>query len=115
MRTVRLVDQLASVGGAIERRRLPPWRGKRRVITEHALPGGARMRRLDQRIGQIAKQPFVIGKLELRGTQADACRRLATDPAMHVVVEKIRAGATEIAAAAAAERDAYQDQPEGRQ
>src|SRR5216684_8081754 len=104
MRTVRLVDQLASVGGAIERRRLPPWRGERRVVAEHGLPGGARARRLDQRIGQIAKQPFVIGKLELRGTQADACRCLAADPAMHVVAKKILAGAAEIAAAAAPER-----------
>src|SRR6266851_2776052 len=111
---MRLVDQLASIGGAIERRRLPPWRGKRRVVAEHALPGRARARRLDQRISQIAKQPFVIGKLELRGTQADACGRLAADPAMHVVVEKILAGAAEIATAAAAERHAYQEQREGR-
>src|SRR5712671_2801533 len=114
MRAVRLVDQLASVGGAIKQRRLPPWRGKRSVIAEHALPGGARMRRLDQRIGQIAKQPFVIGKLELRRTQADACRRLAADPAMHIVTEKILAGAAEIAAAAASERRAYQEQRDGR-
>src|SRR6266404_3240697 len=115
MRTVRLVDQLAPIGGAIERRRLPPWRGKRRVVAEHALPGGARTRRLYQRISQIAEQPFVIGKLELRGTQADACRRLAADPAMHVVVEKILAGAAEIAAAAASKRRAYQEHREGRQ
>src|SRR6266849_3714111 len=81
---------------------------------EHALPGRARTRRLDQRISQIAKQPFVIGKLELRGTQTDACHRLAADPAMHVVVEKILAGAAEIATAAAAERHAYQEQREGR-
>src|SRR6266581_1946571 len=114
MRTVRLVDQLASISGAIERRRLPPWRGKWPIVAEHALPGRARARRLDQRIGQITEQPFIIGKLELRGTQADACRRLAADPAMHVVVEKILAGAAEIAAAAAAERHAYQEQREGR-
>ena len=62
------------------------------------------MRRLDQGIGQIAKQPFIVGELELRRTQADARRRLAAEPAMHVVVEKILAGAAEIAAAAAAER-----------
>src|SRR5258706_14719081 len=114
MRTVRLVDQLASIGGAIEHGRLPQWRRKRAVAADTALPGGARMRRLDQRIGQIAEQPFVIGQLELRGTQADARRRLAADPAMHVVAEKILAGAAEIAAAAASERRAYQEQREGR-
>src|ERR1700737_1010824 len=110
MRAVRLVDQLASVGGAIEHRRLPPWRGKRGVIAEPAPPGGARVRGLAQRIGQIAKQPFVIGKLELRRTQADACGRLAADPAMHIVTEKILAGAAEIAAAAAPKHPAYQKQ-----
>src|SRR5512141_2863136 len=114
MRTVRLVDQHASIGGAIEYHRLPPRRGKRLVVAEHALPGGARMRRLDQGIGQIAKQPFVVGELELRRTQADARRRLAAEPAMHVVVEEILAGAAEIAAAAAAECHANEKQSERR-
>src|SRR5213078_1137874 len=99
MRAVRLVDQHAPIGGAIEYYRLPPWRGKRFVIAEHALPGRARMRRFDQGVGQIAQQPFIVGELELRRTQADTRRRLAAEPAMHVVVEKILAGAAEIAAA----------------
>ncbi len=68
------------------------------------------MRRLDQRVSQIAKLPFVVSELELRGMQADARCRLAADPAMHVVVAKILAGATEIAAAAAAERHACEKQ-----
>src|SRR3981081_3835761 len=110
MRAVRLVDQLASVGGAIKQRRLPPWRGKRSVIAEHALPGGTRMRRLDQRIGQIAKQPFVIGKLELRRTQAGACRRLAADPSIQTVTGKILSGAAEIPTAATPKHHAYQEQ-----
>src|ERR1700692_3024535 len=110
MRTVRLVGQTAAISGALEHRGPPPWRRKHRRVAEPALPGGARRRRLDQRIGQSAEQTFVSGQLELRGTQADACRRLAADPAMHVVVEKILAGAAEIAAAAASERDAYQEQ-----
>ncbi len=66
------------------------------------------MRRLDQRVGEIAKLPFVVGELELRRTQADASRRLAADPAMHVVADKVLTGAAEIAAAAAAERRADQ-------
>ncbi len=70
------------------------------------------MRRLDQGISQIAQQPFVVGELELRRLEADACRRLAAKPAVHVVVANIGAGAAEIAAAAAAEgRGCYkQDQ-----
>ena len=104
VRAVRLVDQQAPIGGAIEHRRLPPWRRQRLVIAEHALPGRARMRRLDQGIGEIAEQPFVVGELELRRLQADARCHLGADPAMHVVVEEILAGAAEIAAAAAAER-----------
>src|SRR3977135_3813482 len=110
MRAVRLVDQLASVGGAIKQRRLPPWRGKRSVIAEHALPGGTRMRRRDRRMCHAANQRCAIGKLELRRTQADACRRLAADPAMHIVTEKILAGATEIPAAATPKHHAYQEQ-----
>ena len=74
VRAVRLVDQRASVGGAVEHDLLPPWRGQRLVIAEHALPGGARMRRFDQGIGEIAKLAFVFGELELRGLEADACR-----------------------------------------
>ena len=72
------------------------------------------MRRLDQGIGEIAKLPFVVGELELRRMQADASRGLAADPAMHVVVEKILAGAAEIAAAASAERSADEQQRQDR-
>ena len=72
------------------------------------------MRRLDQGVSQIAKQSFIIGELELRGAQADARRRFAAEPAVHVVVEEILAGAAEIAAAAAAERHAYEKQSQGR-
>src|ERR1700682_2392509 len=110
----RLVDQLASIGGAIEHRCLPPWRRKRLIIAEHALPGGTRTRRLDQGVSEIAKQSFVVGELELRRTQADARRRLASDPAVHVVVENILAGAAETSAAAAPERYTYQEQRECR-
>ena len=62
------------------------------------------MRRLDQGIGEIAKLAFVVGELELRRAQADARGGLGADPAMHVVVAEILAGAAEIAAAAGAER-----------
>src|SRR5258708_38766566 len=102
MRTVWLVDQQAAIGSAVESHLLPPGRGKRLIVAEHAFPRGARMRRLDQGVGEIAKQPLVVGELELRWTQADARRRLATDPAGHVVIENILAGAGEKAAAAAA-------------
>ena len=64
------------------------------------------MRWLDQGISEIAKLALVVGELELRRPKADACRRLGADPAMHVVVAKIVAGAPEIAAAAAAKRRA---------
>ena len=104
MRAMRLVDQLPSIGGAIEHRPADATARHRLVIAEHALPGRTRMRRLDQGIGQIAKLPFVVGELELRRPQADAAGRLGAEPAMHVVVAKILAGAAEIAAAAAAER-----------
>ena len=50
------------------------------------------MRRLDQGISEIAKLALVVGELELRRTQADACGRLAADPSVHVVVEKIMRG-----------------------
>src|ERR1700710_357658 len=110
MRAVRLVEQGASIGGAGENHFLPPRRRECRVIAEYALPGRPRMRRLDQGISQIAKQPFVVGELELRRAQADACRRLAAYPAMHVVVAKILAGTAEVAAAAAAEGHANQKQ-----
>src|SRR6266403_813670 len=114
MRTVWLVDQQAAIGSAVEYHLLPPGRGKRLIVAEHALPCGARMRRLDQGVGEIAKQPLVVGKLELRCTQADARRRLAADPAVHVVIEKVLAGAAKIAAAAAPERHAYPKQRESR-
>ena len=74
MRAMRLVDQRAAIGGAIEHDLLPPWRRQRLVIAEHALPGGARMRRLDQGIGEIAKLAFVFGELELRRLAGRRCR-----------------------------------------
>src|SRR6266436_6576806 len=114
MRTVWLVDQHAAIGSAVECRLLPPGRRKRLIVAKHALPRGARVWRLDQGVGEIAKQPLVVGKLELRWTQADARRRLAADPAVHVVIENILAGAAEIAAAAAPERHAYPKQRESR-
>ncbi len=72
------------------------------------------MRRLDQGISEIAKLPFVVGELELRRAQADACRGFAAHPAMHVVAEKILAGTAEIAAAATSERQADQGQRRNR-
>src|SRR5258707_15412789 len=99
MRTVWLVDQQAAIGRAVEYHLLPPGRGKRLIVAEHALPRGARMRRLDQWVGEIAKQPLVVGELELGWAQAGARRRLGTDPAVHVVIQDIVAGAAEIAAA----------------
>src|SRR5712675_914618 len=112
MRTVWLVDQQAAIGRAVECRLLPPGRRKRLIVAEHAFPRGARMRRLDQGVGEIAKQPLVVGELELRWTQADARRRLGTNPAVHVVIQDIVAGAAEIAAAAAAECHAHPKQCE---
>src|SRR6476469_5002558 len=114
MRAVRLVDQHASIGGVIEYHGLPPWRGDRLVIAEYTLPGRPRVRRLDQGVGQIAQQPFIVGELELRGAQADARRRLPAEPAMHIIIEEILAGAPEIAAATARECRAYQKQGENR-
>src|SRR5947209_15810573 len=104
MRAVRLVDQQAAVGGAVERRRLPPWRGQRLVIAEHGFPGGTRMRRLDQGISEIAQQPLLVGELVLRTTHAEASGRLQPDPAMHVVVARVFAGAAEVAAGATAQQ-----------
>ena len=40
MRAMRLVDQQPAIGGAIERRRLPPRRRQRLVIAEHGFPCG---------------------------------------------------------------------------
>src|SRR2546430_9783769 len=114
MRTVWLVDQQAAIGSVVEYRLLPPGRRKRLIVAEYALPRGARMRRLDQGVGEIAKQPLVVGKLELRWTQANARRSLGTDPAVHVVLENILASAAEIAAAAAPECHAYPKQRESR-
>ena len=74
MRAVRLVDQRAAIGGAVEHDLLPPWRRQRLVVAEHALPGGARMRRLDQGIGEIAKLALVFGELELRWLAGRRCR-----------------------------------------
>ena len=72
------------------------------------------MRRLDQRIGLIAKLPFAIGELKLRSFQADAAGRLDAEPAMHVVVAEILAGAAEIASAATAKRKARCEQYQSR-
>ena len=73
------------------------------------------MRRLDQGVSEIAKQPLAVGELEPRWTQADARRRFAADPAVHIVIEKILAGAAEIAAAAAAEHSTGHEQHESRE
>src|SRR6478609_2020791 len=110
MRTVWLIDQQAAIGRTVEYHLLPPGRRKRLIVAEHAFPRRARMRRLDQGVGEIAKQPLVVGELELRWTLADAGRRLGTDPAVHVVIEDIVAAAAKIAAAAAPERQAYPKQ-----
>ena len=76
------------------------------------------MRRLDQRIGKIAKLAFVFGELKLRRPEADASGYLGAKPAMHVVVAEILAGAAEITAAAAAEETvksrARQQEEDGR-
>src|SRR5260370_14619058 len=114
MRTVWLVDQQAAIGSAVECRLLPPGRRKRLIVAEHALPRGARMRRLNQWVGEIAEQPLVVGELGLRWTQADARRRLRTDPTVHVVIQDIVAGAAEIAAPAAPASHANPKQRESR-
>src|SRR3954469_24784143 len=104
MRTMRLVDQQAAIGGAVEQWRLTPRRRHRLVIAIHRLPGGTRMRRFDQGKSEIAQQAFLVSELVLRGAQTEASRRLEAEPAMHVVAAGILAGAAEIAAGAAAER-----------
>jgi hypothetical protein len=115
VRTVRFVDQRASVGSAVEHHLLPPWRGQRLVIAEHALPGRPRMRRFDKGIGEIAKLALVFGELEMRRLEADAGRSLGAEPAVHVVVAHVGAGAAEIAAAAATERCTCHEQHESRE
>src|SRR5579864_1664798 len=97
---MRLVDQRAAISGAVEDDFLPPRRSNRLVVTEHRLPCGAGMRRFDQGIGPIAKLPFAVGELELRGFQADAAGCLGAEPTVHVVVAEILTRATEITAAA---------------
>ncbi len=82
VRAVRLVDQRASVSGAVEHHLLPPWRRQRLVIAEHALPGRPRMRRLDQGIGEIAKLALVFGELKVRGLEADAAGGFGAQPAV---------------------------------
>src|SRR3974390_3676469 len=52
VRAVRLIDQEASIGGAIEHHPLSPGRRQWLVIAEHALPGGSGMWRLGQGGGQ---------------------------------------------------------------
>jgi hypothetical protein len=111
---MRLIDQSPTIGRAIEGRRLPPRRSDRLKIAEHGSPRRARMRRLDQGIGEIAKLSFPVAQLELRRTQADASCRLRTDPAVHVIVAHIIAGTAEIAAAAASEHDAAAQQDQSR-
>ena len=73
------------------------------------------MRRLDQGIGEIAKLAFVFGELEMRRLEPDAAGGFGAQPAMHVVVAEIAAGAAEIAAAAAAEGCANQDEYKSRE
>ena len=73
------------------------------------------MRRLDQGIGEIAKLALVFGELEVRRLESDACRGLGAQPAVHVVVAHIRAGAAEITAAAAAEHRTCHEQHESRE
>ena len=72
------------------------------------------MRRLDQGIGEIAQLAFVVGELELRGLEPDAAGHLGAQPAVHVVVAKVLAGSAEVAAAAATEGRAHQQEGESR-
>src|SRR4051794_17043495 len=101
---MRLVDQQPAVSGAIEQRGLPPGCRQRPVIAEYGLPRRARVRRLDQWVGEIAQQALLVGELVLRRAQADARRGLDADPAVHVVIAGILTGAAEIAAGAAAKQ-----------
>jgi len=70
------------------------------------------MRGLDQGIGEIAKLAFVFGELERGCREADAAGRLGAQPAVHVVVAEVLAGAAEIAAATASKGGANQQQNE---
>ena len=72
------------------------------------------MRRFDQGIGEIAELSLVLGELEARGVQADTAGDLGAEPAMHVVVAEVGAGAAEIAATAAAKGRADQQEHESR-
>src|SRR5277367_3417042 len=98
-----LVDQLPPISGAVEHNLLPPRRSHDLIVAEYGLPGRARMRGLDKRIGLIAELPFDVGKLKLRGVEADTAGGFSTEPAMHVVVAEILAGSAEITAAAASQ------------
>ena len=73
------------------------------------------MRRFDQRIGEIAKLALVFGELEVRRLEADACGGLGAQPAVHVVIAHIGAGAAEIAAATAAENSTCHEQHESQE
>jgi hypothetical protein len=70
------------------------------------------MRRLDQRIRQIAQQPFTVGELELRCAQTDARSHFSADPPVHIIIEEILARTAEIATAASAERRGCENQGE---
>ena len=111
---MRLVDQVAAIGGAVEDDVLPPWRGQRLVVAKHTLPGRPRMRRFDQGIGIVAELAFAVGKLELRRLEADAAGCFGAEPAVHVVAAHVLAGAAKIAAAAAAERCGCQEESKRR-
>src|ERR1700752_3758408 len=89
VRAVWLIDQQASIGGAVEPHLLTPGRWQYLVVAEHALPGRARMRRLDEGVGLIAKLSFAIGKLKLRRFHSEASGGFGAHPAMHVVVAEI--------------------------
>ena len=64
------------------------------------------MRRLNQRISEVAQLAIGIGELESLCVLTNASRRLRTHPAMHVVVERILTDTPEITAAACDERRA---------
>ena len=84
---MRFVDQAASIGGAINATCCRHGEGSA-LVAEYGPPGGARVRRLDQGVGEIA-QLRIVGELELRGLQPEASRHLAADPAMHVSSRKL--------------------------
>ena len=58
------------------------------------------------------EQPLVIGQLELRRRDADACGRFLADPTVHIVASHVGTGAAEIAAGAASERQCHPQQAE---